>query len=328
MAQVRGALEVAEVDLEVAEVAEADPFSTVLGSLRKRRKYTNLQNVPVILLRVQSKEDEDAKFESSEEEELASQDESSSDEDEIQLPTVRPYAALMQSLAAESRHQPKRRKLEHVQEAEEPMPQENEVEQPETEAGVVDVDHVEEVEEGPETATDGLLQDDEDLEDASDPFEAHFANPDDNLLSKRLKALQENQWSTQKVMVPKFGKAVINLPQSDGSKPTTALTSISGPEELKLKQKLKGAVTKQRSSFDALEMHIAPLIFNYQDVLFCERRTANAESLRRLACLHAVNHVFKLVSLLYACCASTNGEQNSRSCYQEQCPSCKGRKQR
>lgn len=39
--------------------------------------------------------------------------------------------------------------------------------------------------------------------------------------------------------------------------------------------------------------HLARAIFNYQDVLFSERTLSNAEDLRKLACLHSINHMFK-----------------------------------
>lgn len=202
----------------------------------------------------------------------------------------------MQSLASESGPVTKRRKLDHVQEAKEQKLQEENSSQPEAEGeDVEDADHVEEVEEGPETATDGLLEDDEDLEDASDPFESHFADPNDNLLSQRLKSLLENKWNTNKAVLPAAGKVIISVPESDDPKALVIPTSISSPEELKLKEKLARAITKQQPSFDVLEKSIAPLIFNYQDVLLCDRRPANAENLRRLTCLHAVNHVFKSV---------------------------------
>jgi U3 small nucleolar RNA-associated protein 25 len=68
---------------------------------------------------------------------------------------------------------------------------------------------------------------------------------------------------------------------------------MSGPAELKLKQKLAGVISKQLVEFDGLEKYIAPSIFNYQDILYCERRPTNSEILRRLVCLHVINHIFK-----------------------------------
>ena len=197
---------------------------------------------------------------------------------------MRSYAALMQSLSAEAGPQAKRRKLQHDSES---KAREDEV--------VVEESDPQEVEEGPETATDGLLaeEEEEEAEDCSDPFEAHFADPDENVLAQRLKSLQKGQWHTQKVVLPNVGKAIFGIPQSDNATEITTTTLISGPEDLRLKQKLVAVITKQRPSFDDLEKSIAPLLFGYQDVLFCERTPTNSESLRRLACLHAVNHVFK-----------------------------------
>lgn len=220
------------------------------------------------------------------EEDFDSAEAISEDEDDAPAAPVRSYAALMQSLAAEVGPQAKRRKLQHDSNS---RARENEDDQ---EVAIEEFDP-EEVEEGPETATDGLIAEDEDeVEDSSDPFEAHFADPDENVLAQRLKSIQKSQWHTQKTLLPNVGKALLSTPQSDGLN-DIAPSLASGPEALKLKQKLVGIITKQKPSFDDLEQSIAPLIFSYQDVLYCERKPANAESLRRLSCLHAINHVFK-----------------------------------
>lgn len=298
-----------EVEMVGSGWEEASPFSTVLGSPKKKRKYPIRNIEESTAKQPQSEEASEQESESEEEEEedeVSSEDESS--DDEVEILAVRPYAALMQSLAVEAGPRTKRRKLDHNQQDSEEKLQENKPDDLEpVNAAAEDADHVEEAEEGPETATDGLLQNDDDLEDASDPFESHFADPDSNLLSQRLKSLQKNQWNTKKVELPIGGKAVISIPESDESKAIFTPTSISGPEELKLKQKLCGAAVKQCPSFNELEGSIAPFIFNYQDVLFCDRRPASAEGLRRLACLHAVNHVFKSVwPLKLVTCILTN----------------------
>lgn len=238
-------------------------------------------------------EDEKSESESPSEaeEDLGSELASSGDDDPDPVPAVRSYAALMQSFTVESAPQAKRRKLNQA-------PNEVEFQEDEDFNDAADADEVEEAEEGPETATDGLLEvgdEKEDLEDASDPFEAHFADPDDNLLAQRLKSLQDNHWATQKLLIPKFGKVVISIAQKEELKISAVL--VSGPADLKLKQKLAAILCKQCSSFDDLEKHIASPIFNYQDILYCERLPENAESLRRLVCLHAVNHIFKFVTI-------------------------------
>lgn len=245
----------------------------------------------------QQKEEEenqrsDSESASEEEDEAPSSEEESSDSDDEPLPTVRPYSALIQSLTADTGPQAKRRKLEHT-----PVSKVEEVKEDkeeESDAVVDDADEVEEEEEGPDVATEGLLNDDDDDEqDASDPFEAHFADPDNNILSQRLEAIQKKEGKTEKSILPNVGKAVICVPTSDTSLAT--LGAISSHCDLKLKQKLTGVISKQRPTFDDLEKTIATHMFGYQDILYCERKPSNSENLRRLACLHAVNHVFKLV---------------------------------
>lgn len=199
----------------------------------------------------------------------------------------------MQTLSAEAVPQAKRRKLQH-----DPSPvtvsKPSEEENPDAEAGD-ESDPLEE-EEGPEMATEGVLEEDEDAKDSSDPFEAHFADPDENILKQRLKALQRNQWASQKTALPNVGKATFSVPQPEDLINAIA-KPVSGAEGLKLKQKLSVRMSKLRPTFDSIERTIAPLIFGYQDVLYCERSLKNAENLRRLACLHAVNHIFKFVKL-------------------------------
>jgi len=156
-----------------------------------------------------------------------------------------------------------------------------------------DVDQVEEEEEGPETAVGVFEEDEQETEDVSDPFEIRFANPDDNLLSRRLKALEKRQWTDQKSLLPKVGKAIICIPDETGVSDPIMTAAISSPAGLKLKQKLAISLTKQITTFDPLEQSVVPFIFNYNDILFCGRNPANSERLRRLTCIHAVNHIFK-----------------------------------
>lgn len=193
----------------------------------------------------------------------------------------------MQTVAASSSApQPKRRKLDHVTEPKvEKSTEDIETEEPTNNP----TDDVDEPEEGPETAIVGLDDDgDDDQEDASDPFEVHFADPDDNVLSRRLDCVNKQLWNRKKIALPKAGNAFMSVPTDITSFPT-----VNGPQQLKLKQKIAGIAAKLRPSFNHVEKALAPLIFNYQDVLYCERNTTNAEDLRQLVCLHAVNHVFK-----------------------------------
>lgn len=156
-----------------------------------------------------------------------------------------------------------------------------------------DVDEVLEDEEGPEIATDGTFDGDDDNGDSSDPFESHFANPDGKVVSKRLVSIQKLQWSTYKTVLQNFGRVTVSVPEDDSNATTAFPTPIPDTGALKLKQKLAQSISKQRPVLDTIEKRVAPCIFGYHDVLFCERNTTNSETLRRLTCLHAVNHIFK-----------------------------------
>jgi U3 small nucleolar RNA-associated protein 25 len=247
---------------------------------------------------------EDYSDESASEEE-ASDEDISDDDDIVEASAVKPYAALLQSLTADSAPAAKRRKLDTSSGQQVAQDSEDEEEE------ITNVDDVEEEEEGPETAVEGALDEDDD-EDASDPFEANFANPDSNVLSRRLNNLKNGIWSLKKIAVKNVGKAVVAVPEKDAPEQATLPAAINGPAGLVLKKKLIDPVTKQRDSFNPLEQNMAASIFNYRDILFCDRTAANAENLRRLTCLHAINHIFKYVSYLVIHVLPTNKTQDER----------------
>lgn len=243
--------------------------------------------------------------ESASEEEQSSDEEFSDDDDVVEASAVKPYAALLQSLTADSAPAAKRRKLDTS--SGQQVAQESEDEEEE----ITNVDDVEEEEEGPETAVEGALDEDDD-EDASDPFEANFANPDSNVLSRRLNNLKNGIWSPRKITVKNVGKAVVAIPEKEAPEQATLPAAINSPAGLVLKKKLIDPVTKQRPSFDPLEQNLAASIFNYRDILFCDRTAANAENIRRLTCLHAINHIFKYASHLSIFMLPTNKPQDER----------------
>lgn len=82
---------------------------------------------------------------------------------------------------------------------------------------------------------------------------------------------------------------------------------VSSPANLSLKHKLQESAAVKNFSFDAVEQSLAPYMFGYRDLHYCNRSSNNGKSVRQLACLHALNHVFKyvlsspaLVDLIYA----------------------------
>ncbi|KAI2470889.1 DUF1253-domain-containing protein [Annulohypoxylon bovei var. microspora] len=241
---------------------------------------------------------EESESELSEEEQLSvkeeSQNEDSGSEDEQESAPSRPYFALMQSLSKESESGPrnKRIKLEHQPEETKSNANPEQLEDIEVDREEEqDVDHVEDVEEGPE---DEILGDDndDDIPDSSDPFETHFVSPDQDGLPKRIKSIQANEY-TQTHSEQNSWRIIRNLPGKDTTQLTPLPSPIPGPSSLKLKHRLVETVSRKRPTFDKLEQVLYPLTFAYNDLLFCGRTAKNAENLRRMACLHSINHIFK-----------------------------------
>lgn len=230
----------------------------------------------------------------------ASEDEASGSEDEPEQAVSQPYLALMQSLSKESAPSAKRRKLDHQSEEVKPgkklkqdatKPEQEDTAAIDEDGEERDIDHVEEPEEGPETEI--VVSDDEDdIPDESDPFETHFVTPNQEELQKRLKGIQADEW-TQSHTEQNGWRLIRNLPGKDAAQAAPLPAPIPGPSSLKLKQKLVEVATRKRPAFDNLEQVLYPLTFAYNDLFFCARTTKNAENLRRMACLHGVNHIFK-----------------------------------
>lgn len=183
----------------------------------------------------------------------------------------------------------KRRKLDH-----QTAPPKDEAVELEEKAQGEDVDFVEEAEQNPEEAdAEGAFHDDEDEKvDASDPFETHFAAVDEASLARRLKAIEAAKWTTKKVAA-KGIRTVLNAPDTgDASDEFAAPLPVSSSTDLSLKHKLQESMAGKKK-FDPLEQVLAPYLFGYKDLLYCNRNMNTGKSVRRLACLHALNHVFK-----------------------------------
>lgn len=222
-------------------------------------------------------------------------DEEVEEEEAAVAPAGRSYNALLQAFQQPSnpdRRQRKRRKI--TVEEERASPEEalatEEAEMDGTlnrveEEGDEDADEQDGLENG---AAEEELDDDE---DASDPFEVHFANPDDNELSKRLKAVASNQWHSEKTRVGETGTLTASTSGSAWS--PLPKRPIKSTKQIKLKKRLVESARERLSNFGEIGQALAPYIYNYQDVLCGARTVENATTLRTMASLHALNHVFK-----------------------------------
>lgn len=198
--------------------------------------------------------------------------------------------ALIKSLTEESgAPHAKRRKLEHQ------APQtEKSNDEPADEAK--DLDLVEEPEEAPDGAEEGGTfdgdVDDDEVVDTSDPFDGHFGAADEEVVTRRLKAIEEAKWTTKKVAT-KGTRTVLNAPDTgDEGDQILVPSPVASASDLRLKHRLQESM-KDKRKFDAVEQSLSPYLFGYRDLLYCDRKLSNSKSIRRLACLHALNHVFK-----------------------------------
>ncbi|KAI8934291.1 rRNA-binding ribosome biosynthesis protein utp25, variant 2 [Plenodomus lindquistii] len=120
------------------------------------------------------------------------------------------------------------------------------------------------------------------------PFDAHFASPDENELAVRLKRITDNQWITKKLEVG-GGRGVLQVPAADDI--ALERRKVRTTRDVTLKARLVDNAQKVLGNFSDLEQAIAPTIFDYQDLLFGARTVQNAGRIRDITCLHALNHI-------------------------------------
>ena len=212
----------------------------------------------------------------------------SSDEEDVHASTVQPYNALLLSLNGnEQRSEPqrKRRKIsdDRGTSRDEVLDEE--------------VDPIEEPEDQEDSGAELLESDMDDadhLGDTHDPFMKHFSGPDDDKeLEQKILAVKENNWSTMEPMKIQKWSTTLKIPRVSGSNPEPRSHTVLTLKELTLKQRLREPSGKLMPPMDKLFGSLAFHLFNYRDMLFPHRNLGNGEVLRKLACLHAINHVFK-----------------------------------
>ncbi|PWW78986.1 DUF1253-domain-containing protein [Tuber magnatum] len=211
------------------------------------------------------------------EQDLSSDDlESGSDDNAA---PAKSYDLLLQSLRANNesnQRNPKRRKLDRTKTKEDGvilLDGEDLADGPEEE---------EEEEEEPEEEVMDVISDDE---DQSDPFESHFAGPSPARLAS-ISLASKGEWKETKL--PKSGlPANAHLSTPRGSEQTIGGRRIESLKDLNLKKKLIA------EELTPLQKSLGQLVFGYVDVLYGERTLGNAEELRKMYSLHALNHVLK-----------------------------------
>ncbi|RCI09319.1 hypothetical protein L249_1430 [Ophiocordyceps polyrhachis-furcata BCC 54312] len=214
----------------------------------------------------------------------------SDEEEDTQL--SHPYQALLRSFHDAAAPEAKRRKLDHdvpTEKTSDPLPPRDE--EPSAEEND-DVDRVGEEEDEEEGIDDHPydVSDSENEDDSPDPFDVHFAHPDEASVQKAIEDVVQGRWATKRALIQPL-RATLLSPGSEAS--FSAPHPASRIDSFRLKQKLKQIAAKQLGELDESQRVLAPLLFDYRDVLHCHRTVANSDGLRRLVCLHALNHLFK-----------------------------------
>ena len=131
-----------------------------------------------------------------------------------------------------------------------------------------------------------------DILTATDPFESHFSAMSENEISSKTQATGQNKWNMTKRELPGGLRLVHSVPKVDGNE-ASLLPAMKSMTNAKLKRKLVDPAKEYIPSIEEHAQHLAPYIFNYQDVLYGARNISNAAGLQDIMAVHAVNHVIK-----------------------------------
>ncbi|QLI71471.1 U3 small nucleolar RNA-associated protein 25 [Metarhizium brunneum] len=216
----------------------------------------------------------------------------SASDDEEETPAARPYMALLQSFNDSSAPTAKRRKLEHSDyspQADSSKDEDMKAASDQDQGDVDEVDEAEDVDNNDDELEEEEEPDSEDDEELTDPFDAHFAHPNDREVGQTVRAVKNDDWVTTRAFVSSLRATMM----SAGSGSKMDVPHPCGIEELKLKQKLQEMAAKKMDKPDETQKAILPLLFGYKDIFHCDRTIKNATGLRQAVCLHALNHVFK-----------------------------------
>jgi U3 small nucleolar RNA-associated protein 25 len=133
----------------------------------------------------------------------------------------------------------------------------------------------------------------DDEAERKDPYNTHFDSPDQQQLDSRIKAITDQGWDTAKREIPGLGRTLHYSPKGFTSEIRPKKNRADILSSAVIKKRLANSATRVLDSLTDSERAIAPYVMGYSDMLFGGRTAQNAAGLRKLSCLHVLNHVFK-----------------------------------
>lgn len=234
--------------------------------------------------RISEEGDEESSQNDRESVEESSESLGDSDDEDLSKNTVVPYNALLQSLNANvEQGEPKRKKRKTDNDVVQEEPgREDDVEMEQQEDEDPDLDDVESV-----------AEDADEIEVDVDAFSKHFSETKAEELEQKIQAIKNNTWNTEKRGKQLQWSHTLSVPSVPVLSASASFSNISSTTDMMLKQRLQVSAEKVIPALDKLTGNVASALFNYRDVLYPQRTLQNSETLRKLTCLHALNHVFK-----------------------------------
>lgn len=213
-------------------------------------------------------------------------------EDAPEEPGFRAYDALLTLLKDDTKEQArKKRKVTESTNEEGQQETEENMESVEGFQGIVEdeaeEDDEDENDKGDNEADDEIVLDDEGDGDAQDPFEWHFANPDESTL---LKAAGGVEWVNHKYDGSLGGRSILSVPKTGALGDELSVKSF---DSLPVKYRLQAPFQRENGDLSPLQKQLASPMFGYRDILYPHRTWDNASSIQRLYTLHIMNHIYK-----------------------------------
>ncbi|XP_046847706.1 U3 small nucleolar RNA-associated protein 25 homolog isoform X2 [Xenia sp. Carnegie-2017] len=131
----------------------------------------------------------------------------------------------------------------------------------------------------------------------SEPFSQHFeVDIEDHVITKlasrpSIKAIKTEIDNGIALHYPSISESTIESPVCIGSK--TTLENFWVKPKLCENWKSLNQTIKSDEIFTRLQKDLFPMLNSYQDLYYCLRDFNNSEEIRRMYCLHALNHILK-----------------------------------